>query len=680
MVTARQSLIRLFVATLLLGLCPLMIAPQAAQAGSVGFGVDSGSGFGRVIVPYDPKLDVGDGAFNLEMWVQEGEADRTRQYVATFWSSTSARTYEDQIPSSFAWGLGFDGSNFFVTDRVNQNRQIPAGVWDGPDGTGLEDTSTSNQLTYKEIYDSFALHAWHHIALSKTGVGGTLSMYLDGVRVLYIPSDNNTYSLNHGDPIPGGQGDVVIGGNKFVGQIADVRLVKGQALYTGPSITVPTSQITTSSQGADPSNVSLLLKAGGASCAIEDFSDNHFSVSVDGATCSLALSRPLAYTVAFDNQGHGTKPADQVDVIFIPFENLPAESSTVGNFSFKGWSETTTGSVLTETYTPTMDSTLYAIWQNNAETFTVMYDLNYFGSGPVPTHIPVAQGDSFTVASNPIRLGYQFMGWTDNGTNGNVYGGPSTGVKTNYTMGTSNVTLTANWESLAHPITRNVQHNFTSGHVLSTYFGGSRHTGTDVAAGWCAIAGPNVDPATWIIRSVSHDEQWEVFIFPDSITVTAGGFFSLSPDPSISFSTGETQTVSAGKAITNTSTSNSGCGANKYSISPELPSGLFLDTTTGVISGSSTLAQSRTPYTLTAERWVDANGNLDTEGTKIGYSSAVFNLEVLALHTVTYFGGSGSTGNAPAQLIVATDDTFTVAANTFSKLGYTFSHWVIGEN
>ena len=62
-------------------------------------------------------------------------------------------------------------------------------------------------------------------------------MYLDGVRVLYVPNDTQTYSLLGGN--------VNIGGGKFTGQIGDVRLVKGQALYTGPLITVPTSQITT---------------------------------------------------------------------------------------------------------------------------------------------------------------------------------------------------------------------------------------------------------------------------------------------------------------------------------------------------------------------------------------------------------------------------------------------------
>ena len=61
----------------------------------------------------------------------------------------------------------------------------------------------SNTKTAAEVYNTFTDTAWHHIALSKTGINGTLSAYLDGVRVLYVPNDSQTYSLRGGTVIDG---------------------------------------------------------------------------------------------------------------------------------------------------------------------------------------------------------------------------------------------------------------------------------------------------------------------------------------------------------------------------------------------------------------------------------------------------------------------------------------------
>jgi len=67
------------------------------------------------------------------------------------------------------------------------------------------------------------------------------------------------------------------------------------------------------------------------------------------------------YTVAFSNQGHNSTIVDMTNVTTILFANLPSETNS-GYFTFSGWSTTPTGSVLTGDYTPTANSTLYAIW------------------------------------------------------------------------------------------------------------------------------------------------------------------------------------------------------------------------------------------------------------------------------------------------------------------------------
>jgi hypothetical protein len=352
------------VAGLLLSALQTFMVPQVASAGSLNFGIDGGGNptGGSVTIPYDQNLEVGTGAFNLEMWVKETSRNPPGgQYTASFWSSTIQHFYHERgsLTSSFMWGLSFDGPSLFAAWRANQDYFYPAGS-----NTGITDNQTSNTKTSADVYNTFADQASHHIALSKTGVNGSLSMYLDGVRVLYVANDNQNWSLLGGD--------VVIGGNKFVGQIGDVRLVKGQALYTGASINVPTSQITTTSQGAAASNVSLLLKSGGAGCGITDYSDYQHQVKIGGVACVNAASRVggdlraiTSYNLQFDKQGHGTKPSDIGNVNSIAVASLPTISND-GYFAFLGWSATSTGPLLTGTYTATADSTLFAIWQDNS--------------------------------------------------------------------------------------------------------------------------------------------------------------------------------------------------------------------------------------------------------------------------------------------------------------------------
>jgi hypothetical protein len=327
------------------------LVPQVANAGSVNFLTG-----GTITVPYNQKFDPGNGAFTLEMWVRETDS-RASQYQAQFWRGTKMFAYNDTVNKS-SWGLGvsFDGEHLYLAPEVGK-WPTPAVISAGTDN-GYSDAQSSNSKTKKQIYEVFTDLGWHHIAVSKTGVGGTLSTYLDGVRVMYVPNDSNSFVMN--------EGDVLIGGGKFVGQIGDVRLVKGQGLYSGSAITVPTSQITTTSQGALASNVSLLLKAGGGTCAIEDFSDNHFSVLIDGASCNNADSRAItSYNLQFDKQGHGTQPIDIGNVNSIAVASLPTIAND-GYFSFQGWSATPTGALLTGTYTATADSTLFAIWQDNS--------------------------------------------------------------------------------------------------------------------------------------------------------------------------------------------------------------------------------------------------------------------------------------------------------------------------
>nr|BAR35616.1 hypothetical protein [uncultured Mediterranean phage uvMED] len=86
---------------------------------------------------------------------------------------------------------------------------------------------------------------WHHSAIVRSG--STISYYYDGTRIGTDTSSANM-TLNNVILAWGHSSEY------FIGDIYGARITK-QALYTGASYTVPTSAITTTSQGASSSNV-----------------------------------------------------------------------------------------------------------------------------------------------------------------------------------------------------------------------------------------------------------------------------------------------------------------------------------------------------------------------------------------------------------------------------------------
>ena len=95
---------------------------------------------------------------------------------------------------------------------------------------------------------------WHHTALVRNS--GTTKLYVDGI-LHDTYSDTNNY--NHSGTVYIGRDYDCSSSNStfFQGFISNVRITKGQALYTS-NFTPSTEPLTTSSQGATPSNVKLL--------------------------------------------------------------------------------------------------------------------------------------------------------------------------------------------------------------------------------------------------------------------------------------------------------------------------------------------------------------------------------------------------------------------------------------
>ena len=115
---------------------------------------------------------------------------------------------------------------------------------------------------------------------------------------------------------------------------------------------------------------------------------------------------------------------------------------TRAGYTFTGWRDQSGNPIAAgATFTVTLNRYLLS-----AQWTAIDYTINYAPAGGVttPTQAPKQYLQTFTVANDPVRTGYTFGGWSD-GTL--TYGAGAT-----YTVGTSNITLTAQWTANVYTI------------------------------------------------------------------------------------------------------------------------------------------------------------------------------------------------------------------------------------
>lgn len=154
------------------------------------------------------------------------------------------------------------------------------------------------------------------------------------------------------------------------------------------------------------------------------------------------------YQVSFDSNGGDTSPnpSTKTAIYGTAYGTLPTVTKVGSNFA--GWHTATSGGILvTNVSTVNIASShaLYAHW-TSTPTYTVSYNGNGNTSGTEPTeNNSYASGTTVAIATNTgilAKTGYTFAGWnTQADGNGTTHASGS-----NYTMGSSNVTLYAKWE------------------------------------------------------------------------------------------------------------------------------------------------------------------------------------------------------------------------------------------
>lgn len=130
---------------------------------------------------------------------------------------------------------------------------------------------------------------WYHVALVRSS--GSSTLFLNGVQTGSTYTDSNNFTLTNTINVGRGNDNA----NFLNGYISNLRVIKGAAIYTS-SFTPSTSPLTTTSQGATASQVSLLTCQ---NKTLIDNSNNTFSISNVGASSGQLVSPFAGYSVRF---------------------------------------------------------------------------------------------------------------------------------------------------------------------------------------------------------------------------------------------------------------------------------------------------------------------------------------------------------------------------------------------
>ena len=666
----------------------------AASAGSLDFT----GGTGNVTVPYSSRIDVESGAFTIEMFVKETER-LNNNVTASVWISSAGGYWGSGDAGSGAISLANSDCGY---SRVNGSNAVTVLGHYGQDCALSSESSRSDYLNDR---------GWHHIAISKTATNGSIQMYIDGTRVVYWANDNSYWGLEH----KGTFGNLNIGGG-FKGYISNIRLVKGQGLYTGTTISVPTSTLTTTSQGAIAANVSLLLTSESAANLAVDTSPTPSVLTNSNAL--YAAVDPFLITPTFTWSGITKTMGDAPFTITAPTPSTPGtftySSATPGvialnNVNTDSATVVSSGSsVITATFTPTNS----AVYRSSTTTMTVT----------VNKMLQSAVSVSLSPTTKVIKSGFSQVLTTLNGSGGSgtgafsytvttVTAGANCALANNagiYTLSADTAgtcTLTATRASDASYQAGSASTNFifstpvrtlsfaTTAYTLA-YLATQQLTATASANGGPTVitysAGVStacsVDANTGIVSitastgtctisaSVAEDVTYLATSTVTPASITVGKANQAPVTLSISPTSKNGLAPFTQQLVTLSATGGTGTGVLAYTIA-DVTAGATCQLTSNAGVYTVTAATAGT-CSITATKPADTNYLVSSDSKTFSFNSN---------RTLTYAAGLGggvkSGITAPTAGPFLTGDTFVIAAGSaYERAGFSFTGWSDGTN
>jgi hypothetical protein len=234
--------------------------------------------FGAPTVAYSASTIGGSGYF-----------DGTGDFLSWLSGSSVAFGSGDFTVETWFYTSSISGSPYFVDARDASN----TGTW-----AFHINNSTSiiwfNGSSAWTVSATFPLNQWNHIAYVRSGTTGAL--YLNGSRVS-TQTDSTNYSVTPTTSYVGARHTNV---DNFLGYLSGTRIVKGTAVYSGTTYTVPTAPLTAIT------NTSLLLNFTNAGI-IDNAQDNNLE-TVGDAKISTTQFKWGASSMYFDGSDKLTLP------------------------------------------------------------------------------------------------------------------------------------------------------------------------------------------------------------------------------------------------------------------------------------------------------------------------------------------------------------------------------------
>ena len=225
------------------------------------------------------------------------------------------------------------------------------------------------------------VNTWYHVAISRSGTT-TYQMFLNGVQEgpTYTTSQNFT---NNTPRIGNGVNGF------FNGFIQDLRVIKGQGIYTG-TFNVPTASLTTSTVGATGSGA-----AG----------------SISGTVSLLVCQSPLYTDISSNNFIPIISGSPKPDIYITKFYSFYPNGPT-----YDTWSLVSASKTLNYVLATKQDKTLYG-WGNNVNGVLGNYSLQSLSNMVVVSPTQVSGGGSWSAISAGgghslgIKSDYKLYAW-----------------------------------------------------------------------------------------------------------------------------------------------------------------------------------------------------------------------------------------------------------------------------
>ena len=255
------------------------IAPPLSLSDDQSMGSVYFDGTGYLGIATSSAFEFGTGDFTVEFWFYtsansglNGNSARTAALITNYGLPSAVR----------GWSVNLVGDASTTGTAIQFGNAI--------------NSSTEYFITYTA---TIAKGQWYHCAVVRSGT--TTSIYLNGTSVASGTLTNQSITSSNQLRI----GALDYSGafyHRFIGLISNLRIVKGQALYT-TTFTPSTTSLTTTSQSANSANVSLLTaqtKYSGNNDIFYDSSNNKLSLTRVGSVAPSTFT-PYTYSPSTPN-------------------------------------------------------------------------------------------------------------------------------------------------------------------------------------------------------------------------------------------------------------------------------------------------------------------------------------------------------------------------------------------